>query len=309
MIDACKSFTALLGVFLVLLAFAIGPFVQLALNFQESTGVALLSRCENFIEDPNSSWLFNASNTIDMAIQGIVYSDDYDQSSEKNQYVQALNKDCDTGNCKWDAFSSLGYCVDCTNVTKHILTSCGPIFNGYTPCTYALPNGQMVSNGFGSGPSDSPIGNYFSVHYSSPPTLSSSLAYQNWDNGTTLGLFSVLQSAEFSQKYLQNLEDSTDVSATECVFYLCIQGIHSQVINNTLYEIIQPNSFYYTNSEPFNYSVSSLNNTSYIILQPPQSLWATLGLDTPTNFTIDSYSWLDLASSFDYVLFDGGTVA
>jgi hypothetical protein len=307
MLGGCDSFTGYLGVFLVLLAFAIGPFVQLALNFQESTGVALLNRCENFIykySDINSSSPADAADALVMTMKGIVISEDYNQSSGNNQYVQALKKDCDTGNCNWDAFSSLGYCANCTNVTEHILTSCIPDTTGDSLCNYTLPNGQLVTNVLYSEVSNLSNDAAFSVNYSYPATLSSSLAYQNWDNGTTFGLFSVLQ----SEALLQSSGFSDYAVATECVFYICIQAIHSQVINNTLYENIQPNSFYHTTSQPPNV-LGPMPNTTYVVLQPPQSQWAALGLDAPTNFTIDSYSWFGLAIPISNVLYDGGTVS
>jgi hypothetical protein len=206
-----------------------GPFIQLALNFQESTSVASLNRCENIISVSSDlmSDSFMSTNAVSAcvaALESVIVSGDFSQTSSNNQYVQALKKDCKTGNCNWGIFPSLGYCTDCTNTTEHILTSCVPDSNGGSHCNYTLPNGQLVTNYSPSGFSNIVD---FSVKYSGFSGYQSSLAYQNWDISTTFGLFSVLQNISRHQ---------SPAVASECVFYLCVQAIQSQVINNTLHE-------------------------------------------------------------------------
>ena len=310
--DVCNSFTACLGVLLVLLAFAIGPFIQLALNFRESTGVALINRCENLISQdndliPDGYTSADLSNKLSTVIQGLVVGNDFNQPPGNNQYIQALKTNCGTGNCIWDTFPSLGYCSDCTNVTQHILRSCSTEPADTDPtqglgskiyCNYTLPNGQLISDYM------DPIGSnitsdfpYFSVNYSTNGIYSSSLAYQNWDKGSTFGLFSVLQMVPS----YGNLWAFGTIQALECVLYYCVQGIRSQIINETLYENIQPQNFYHATPLPGAYTQDSLSVIS-ISLVPPQSQWPMLGLNTPTNFTIDSVSRILLESPFYYLL-------
>jgi hypothetical protein len=311
--DVCNSFKACLGVLLLLLAFTIGPFIQLALNFRESTGVALINRCENLISEendliPDGFTSEDLSNRLIAVIEGLVVGNDFDQPPENNQYIQALKTNCGTGNCIWDTFPSLGYCSDCTNVTQHILSSCStePVDTDPTLglgseiyCNYTLPNGQLISDYI------DPIGSnttsdipYFSVNYSTDGIYPSSLAYQNWDKGSTFGFFSVLELAR------SNATQDGAVLALECVLYYCVQGIRSQIIKETLYENIQPQSFYHATPLPAN--TQDLLGAISISLAPPQSQWPMLGLNTPTNFTIDNVSRTRLESPFYYLLGPNG---
>ena len=307
--DFCNSFTECLGVLLLLLAFAIGPFIQLALNFRESTGVALIHRCENIISQdnyliPDGFSSEDLSTSLIAVIEGLVVANDFDQPPGNSQYIQALKTNCGTGNCIWDTFPSLGYCVDCTNVTQHILSSCSTEPVDVDPtlglgseiyCNYTLPNGQLISDyldPLGSNTtSDFP---YFSINYSTDGIYPSSVAYQNWDKGSTFGFFSVLQLVPSNGMVL----------AMECVLYYCVQGIRSQIIKETLYENIQPQSFYHATPLPAN--TQDYGSEISISLVPPQSQWPMLGLNTPTNFTIDNESRVWLESPFYYLLGPNG---
>jgi hypothetical protein len=233
-------------------AFAIGPVMQGTLGSAVVTGVATLPRCESTQDGklPTSGSMFDQ-------YQASIFLSAFKPSGASDETLQALNTNCDTGNCEWPTFSSLALCSNTTDMSSQVVE--GHDGNG-TLRNLTLPNGLYIS--------DIEPG---IVSYNGSSTLPT-INYNNWRYDPV---------ARFSVMYYHFGGDGNNYRAAEGVMYWCVQAYHATVKNTVLASEIT-STWYPT----------ELNTSAVpMILSPPQEQWKALGLTKATNFIVGDYSY------------------
>ena len=140
---------------------------------------------------------------------------------------------CNTGNCTWPHYKSIGVCSQCFDVTPKVEKTCAKstanasdpdAFNPSRPfpCAYHLPNGLNISE---SGP-----GNAFAM-------LSDSSQSINFrDDRQFLSVLSAMNASWTVGGTDQLSFIISDVNATECAVWLCETTYDGSVVNSTFSE-------------------------------------------------------------------------
>lgn len=254
-----SSYISVLGVLCCISAFAIGPFIQGTLGSAFVTRVSTLPVCRS-VDGSQFGTLFNQ-------YQASIYLSDFNPKGPSDESLQGLNTNCMTGNCEWPKFSSLAVCSETTDLHDQVRQTFREADKSLQ--SLSLPNGLIISNltdgniVFSNGSKSLPTINYNDWKY--PPIARFSILYYHYDFRNT-------GKAEFR--------------AAEGIFYWCIQGYDAKVKDSILTSTVS--SVWYP---PF------LNTSAPLqILAPPSEKLSSLGLDSPTEFSI-----IDQGSQFSFI--------
>ncbi|KAH7144313.1 hypothetical protein B0J13DRAFT_635348 [Dactylonectria estremocensis] len=160
---------------------------------------------------------------------------------------------CPTGNCSWPAYSTLGLCSTCADISSHMKTKTGNgmddrchtslvYWQNFTQ--YELPYGQNrtpVAFHRGDGFSNSTLScrnTKLEVGVALRPN--ETYAFQNWN--TLFASFAILHA---SNEYWDNKVrwEDDQVRATECGLRFCIQSYKPEMRNGEFKEVMIPMSF------------------------------------------------------------------
>lgn len=126
---------------------------------------------------------------VDLQMKAAVYQGVF---NIKDDAEQGATHTCSTGNCTWDAFSSLAICSACDNITSYIDRTCQE-----TGChTFSLPNGPLLSGG--GSQINSSITNISSALSQTPSVL------------------------RFSALISKRTDDAENAFALECAMWYCV---------------------------------------------------------------------------------------
>lgn len=223
--------------------------MQATLGSAVVAGVATLPRCESTQggKSPTSGSMFDQ-------YQASIFLSAFNPSGASDETLQALNTNCNTGNCEWPTFSSLAICSNTTDMSSQVVEGYdgdGQLIN------LTLPNGLSISGIkpvfiSSNGSATLPTTNYNNWHYD--PVARFSVMYYHFGVG---------------------------YRAAEGVMYWCVQAYHATV-KNTVLESEITSTWYPT----------ELNTSAVpMILSPPQEQWKALGLTRATNFTVGNLSY------------------
>lgn len=243
------SWLTALATFSSILAFCIGPVIQGTLRTGSAIGIATLPRCEDTQDGEDRQ--FGTSGAMFDQYEASIYLSAFGPSGASDETLQALNTNCNTGNCEWPVFSSLALCSNTTDIKSQVIEGRDP--DG-TLRNLTLPNGLSIS---------SEAGDMAWAGSSTLPTMN----YNNWNYDPV---------ARFSVMYFH----LDDYSAAEGVMYWCIQAYDAKV-KNAILESNITTSWY----------PKELNTSMVpMILSPPEELWNDLGLTNATDFKIGNFS-------------------
>ncbi|KAF2014379.1 hypothetical protein BU24DRAFT_423344 [Aaosphaeria arxii CBS 175.79] len=179
----------------------------------------------------------------DLGFASAVYNAFYNSSASLDQSVRFT---CETGNCTWPPYVSMGVCNSCADVTQHMIREHGHGENGST--TPQPSNIQMSEQDpytrynlpYGS------ISNYDMFRYSGQMTAISTGMVVNvtLDPSETIhfkdtgSLLASILTIKGSPEYLLKNQtwNSTTPVATECALYLCGKVYDSRVVEGVLQE-------------------------------------------------------------------------
>jgi hypothetical protein len=118
---------------------------------------------------------------------------------------------CPSGDCIWPDYSSLAVCSACQDVTSSLQVNCTE------SCEASLPGGAFLSDN----------SSVMSTEVNFTPVF-----YTNFsDQAHTLGGFQGI--AAFGKL---SPTSASDITATDCMLYMCVHGYHSTVYNGTYRE-------------------------------------------------------------------------
>lgn len=217
---AAQSFIGM-GAIIIILSITMDPFVQLTvgkkdeLKFENNTFVmipyAQRYNRELFIGERNITYARNADLIMKSAVlEGLTQSD--------LQISQQLRPSCQSGNCTWDAFTSLAICSGCNNLTDQIRKK----HKGIWGLWYTLPNGLEI-----------PGDGYNPMTAFGTKNSSRSLSFASLDT-----LVWSMTMMRFTANEASRINDS--VFAIECGLWYCVNSYQSMVRNGRLTETIQP---------------------------------------------------------------------
>ncbi|KAF2136839.1 uncharacterized protein K452DRAFT_117343 [Aplosporella prunicola CBS 121167] len=199
---------AVLGAIVVLCSVAIGPLVQQTIAVEiRSVPVdqqVTIARAQNFA-DREAQLSFGLTNTIYNAI--FMESDD-----DKDKL--SVNATCPTGNCDFHVFQSLAICHRCVDISEKLLTNCTVSCQNFNICTSSLTEMKPLQ--------------YTDVGTSDEGAIALSVDENN------------PSTAQFSLTAIQLLDGAsvTEISASQCSLFWCIQEYQSSIRNSILDERI-----------------------------------------------------------------------
>lgn len=150
--------------------------------------------------------IFHLAKTAPLTVKAATYSGLLSKNSPTDPNVM-----CPSGDCTWSDYSSLAVCAACQNVTDFLQINCTE------SCEASLPGGAVLSKN----------STVLSTNVNFTPII-----YTNFSNQAhTLGGFQGIAAFD-------NLSPSraSDISATECMLYMCVHKFHSTVYNGTYSE-------------------------------------------------------------------------
>lgn len=133
----------------------------------------------------------------------------------------ALDPVCTSGNCTFDAFSTLGVCSECVQRNENIITDCTLPNNS---CQYTFLSTQNLTTGYyATSTGGLPI--YTALN------ISSSIDQRPFGIFNVSSLFTRFENSpdELSLQF-------AETTAMECGVYLCVKAINSTISNGTLAE-------------------------------------------------------------------------
>lgn len=128
------------GALAVLVAWLVSPFAQQIATFplhsKESSMSAVNSRAMNFtmaIPSVDSAEPFVPVLPVKSAVYNGLFAED-------NRPSSGLKVNCQTGNCTWGDFDTLGVCSSCVDMTPYLQQHCA---DGADSCGWQLPTGAL----------------------------------------------------------------------------------------------------------------------------------------------------------------------
>ncbi|RDI82398.1 hypothetical protein Vi05172_g7748 [Venturia inaequalis] len=199
---------AVIGAIAMILALGFDPFIQNLVHYDTV-----------YMPDPDRPSSIVTANEFDIPepfgqlgsdAKGRIQSGMYSVSSS----LRVPTYSCDTGNCTWIGYNTLGVGVHCADLTSDLVRTCSndtALQNSVmgAPCNYRLPNGMNLGSDDGH--------NVFAVNLSR-----ASIKYSNYSNPLTL----VQTIGAFNNEYINA---SVQVLAAECVLFPAIKKLNSSV--------------------------------------------------------------------------------
>lgn len=212
-------------------------------------------------------------------------------SSSQKSTVRAsfdMNPSCPTGNCIYPLFQSLAICSTCEDVSRALTKNCESDSQPRRSyCQYSLPNGL----GINKTRSDSQTGVVSSSGSLNPICTGTSYGY------TLLNFTRIRGWYSDSWSCCSQASISTNVSATQCFLYWCVNTYESRVSNGHFSERII-DSWYSDKSDWWNdqegYKEDPSNDRASLI---PTRLGNDSDPKKNQNFTISRYG-SDIATQF-----------
>lgn len=131
-----------------------------------------------------------------------------------------VNFNCQTGNCTWPTFYSLGICSTCTNVTDQVTSSCvsSP---GRESCTYTMPSGFILTGGFSE---SSGGGSWTTLNATASPN----------ETGYSVNITNTLVDIAIIKIDQSNVTVGSlkEPEALECSFTWCAKAYHDVAVSN-----------------------------------------------------------------------------
>ncbi|KAF2100126.1 hypothetical protein NA57DRAFT_56054 [Rhizodiscina lignyota] len=133
---------AIVGAIAMVLSLGFDPFIQnlvaydLRYPVSQNAGYAYVANTTKYNPETFS---VHADATVDVSMKANILSSLFNANDD----WKVAKYSCPTGNCTWDAYSSLGVCAQCTDLTHRLKRSCADFnnVNASTWCDAWLPNG------------------------------------------------------------------------------------------------------------------------------------------------------------------------
>lgn len=145
------GFLGSFGAIIAIVSLALGPFAQQIITYQmravmdESPGSATIARAQNY----TGALPGNTSSTGYVPIlplKSAVYNGLFAENGRPNA---ALKFECQTGNCTWPSFDTVGVCHECVDLTPYMTRYCaGSEGDGSNnnDCGWTVPQGPSYLN-------------------------------------------------------------------------------------------------------------------------------------------------------------------
>ena len=274
-----RSFLAVWGAVLIVIALAIDPFAQLLLHVDTKW---TLSHNETALMPASTTYNFDSPQKKDMprdtVMRGTIISTMYGVSS-------TLAHTCSTGNCTWSMFSTLAVCSRCRNVTEQTNSHCVmkvPSQHGSIPiieygCNYTLPGGANFTK---------EVSSNISVRSVSDPRPALDVSAKNLFglDPSIVGFtnISTLRFADGDNEY-------RDYDATECYLYWCQRTYHNTTSYNGIVHYDSITESELLPQDPNNFTTfvpaTALNGRRPSDSAPHQTL-----------YTLNNLGWSDIAN-------------
>lgn len=196
------------GCLVLVIAVATDPFIQqvigISMRSVHAPGSSSIQVCN---ESTYTDWSEGAGpglNKVPLGTAGAIYSGIYQNQSPNSNAIFA---NCPTGNCTFAPYQSLGFCSRCANITDSLQLSKTPLGTMLSTYNYKLPNGFSFSTAE-------------NMMYLMNATTGLDLIKLDTSNLPLILNFTSISSAGYS---------TTQISATECALYFCVETYESVV--------------------------------------------------------------------------------
>lgn len=234
------SFLGSLGAIIAIVTLALGPFAQQIVTYQsrsvliKNPNSAIVARAMNFTgalpgETTPSKCLAKGTSEVPRAepsiagyvpilpLKSAVYNGLF---AENGRPSAALKFECQTGNCTWPAFDTVGVCHECVDLTPYMTRYCAPNDTD-DACGWEVPQGAKLNN---------------SVQvFSMTPLIPS--ANGDMPHSTIIKLIFMGTEAK------DGLAGELKPWAQQCSLSACVQSLESSVVNGVLNESVTNRDF------------------------------------------------------------------
>ncbi|KAK8129028.1 hypothetical protein PG984_010136 [Apiospora sp. TS-2023a] len=151
----------------------------------------------------------------------------------------SVNFHCESGNCTWPPFLSLGVCSSCNDVTAHLTKETKQTTSGTIPTGSTMrltDNYTQYSLGYMDlSNADSVHTHQLSAYMTVGGTNSPNETVSYRDNDRLIAALGIIKAADTYEKN-QTTWGDTRVTATECALYFCIKRFNATVVRGELRE-------------------------------------------------------------------------
>ncbi|KAF4545037.1 uncharacterized protein LTHEOB_5448 [Lasiodiplodia theobromae] len=132
---------ATLGAIITVLAVASDPFIQQVIRYhncpQEEAGEsAFMPRTNNYTLE--GAHVGAGLSSLDLPMQAAIYQGAYDS-------FQNIEPACETGNCTYPEYRTIGMCSSCEDYSSAINKSCITVSSQLQTCNWTLPSGVQLT--------------------------------------------------------------------------------------------------------------------------------------------------------------------
>lgn len=188
------------------------------------------------VPDPKNNYtrisLEEFSSTPDLSMAAAVYNGFTGAPS-------SVNFHCESGNCTWPAFLSLGVCSSCHDVTGHLTKKTEETTSGTIPTASTMmltDNYTMYSLDYASlSNADNVYKHQLSAYMAVGGTMNPNETVSYQDNDRLIAALGIIKAADTYEKN-QTKWSGTRVAATECALYFCIKRFDAAVVQAQLQE-------------------------------------------------------------------------
>lgn len=286
------SILALIGALITILALTTSTFVQQALKydtFYPTAGKALMPFAQymNITGFANQGGDHGGSSIgIDRDMISALYTGLY--SPPNTTFTPTAQ--CETGNCTWSSYQSLGFCNTCVNISSELNRTKVHVippnkYEGpYDTEHYTLPNGFALTGvqpaSVSEGSADFPFLGLLNVTTTTSFPFYSSVAFKNngsvWMTATAIGFSPGSVPSETDTELPDDLLQAPPV-AFECALQFCIKNMSATFSSGFLNETI---SSIWINKTLQTSQYNIAGDQHSIILNPP--------FEPPRTFVIDN---------------------
>ncbi|KAK6069239.1 hypothetical protein SCUP234_07097 [Seiridium cupressi] len=141
------GFLGSLGAIIAIVTLALGPFAQQIVTYQtrsitiESPDSAIIARAMNYTGALPGKTTPTGYVPI-LPLKSAVYNGLFAENGRPNA---ALKFECQTGNCTWPSFETLGVCHECVDITPYIDKYCAP-GAAEDDCGWEVPQGAKLND-------------------------------------------------------------------------------------------------------------------------------------------------------------------
>ncbi|CAM1500588.1 Fc.00g097500.m01.CDS01 [Cosmosporella sp. VM-42] len=311
-----RSALALLAVLIIVVSFAVGPFVQQAINTvprQSALELGSASLPVSYAVNGNGTYFRSLGGAligmwdIKYAARSLFYSAILDPESSNS----IITPSCSTGNCTFPSWgpvpgqedlnvthASVGICSKCTDVTELITRHNGTIVkHRLTPTRFTLPNGMAIEAG--DGKNWTFVQGYGNLSWAESVIPRDKAAYFEYafTNITVLTMTAHGQPEDYVSPY-PGTTNPTNATAASCSLYPCLRTYSAAVNEGVLLEKVvhtQPlypnlgnNTDQNINFGVLNYSTPGMN-ISWSAVQSPcrvgDDIYTTANMSEAENTT------------------------